>query len=290
MTATTRAPRAWLLNLDAELELRRPQRYQPTKNSLRACQHFEPWARGLVAPNDLVVSREPPSRGIAKGYLGVAWCPTPSALAALRRSGARVEPAPELACLQRVNHRRFHAALGQVLDGASFASDVETARQVLARHSPNGWMVKRGFGFAGRSNRRFPDNPTADDWRWLDHAFFDGGVQIEPWVVVLAEYSLHGVIAPDSTTTYGTPCVRLSADQPIYARASDAELGAEERAMLYAQARAVSLALYAAGYFGPFGIDAFRYQSVDGPRFNPRSEINARYTLAFATGMDRTAR
>src|SRR5690606_19587514 len=216
-----------------------------------------------------------------------------------------------------------------------FASDVETARRVLASPSPAGWMVKRGCGFAGRSNRRFPPAPTADDWRWLDHAFLDGGVQIEPWVVVLAEYSLHALIAPNGTTTIGLPCVRLSTERPSYARVSDAHraaafdtaafdtaafdtaafdtaafgatqntaspnaaqgtaqdtaLAPSERAALYEQVRAVSLALHAVGYFGPFGIDAFRYESSEGPRFNPRSEINARYTLAFATGMDRTAR
>src|SRR5690606_32524701 len=173
----------------------------------------------------------------------------------------------------------------------------------------------------------------------------DGGVQIEPWVVVLAEYSLHALIAPNGTTTNGLPCVRLSTERTSYARVSDAHraaafdtaafdtaafdtaafdtaafdtaafdtaaLGAtqntaspnaaqgtaqdtalapSERAALYEQVRAVSLALHAVGYFGPFGIDAFRYESSEGPRFNPRSEINARYTLAFATGMDRTAR
>src|SRR5689334_17227632 len=91
-------PRAWLLNLDAELELRRPSRYQPTRASLRACQHFERWARLLVAPGDVVISRENPTSGIAKGYLGVAWCPTPSALAALEYAGATLAPAPSLAC------------------------------------------------------------------------------------------------------------------------------------------------------------------------------------------------
>ena len=40
------------------------------------------------------------------------------------------------------------------------------------------------------------------------------------------------------------------------------------------------------GYFGPFGIDGFRYRDTDGHlRFNPRSEINARYSMGWAVGM-----
>ncbi len=282
-------PRAWLLNLDAELELRRPQRYQPTHASLRACAHFEPWARRLVAPGDLVVSRSAVTKGMAQGYLGVAWCPTPSALDALKYAGADLEPTPSLECLRRVNHRQFHAELGQLLPDARFASDEASARASLLVPRHDGWMVKRGFGFAGRSNRRFPPAPAADDWRWLEHAFHDGGVQIEPFLPLIAEYSLHGHIAPSGATKYGVPCVKLDAATPSYSRASGDELTDGERAALFEQAASVSQALHAAGYWGPFGIDAFRYQTSAGPRFNPRSEINARHTLAYASGMGWTS-
>ena len=41
-------------------------------------------------------------------------------------------------------------------------------------------------------------------------------------------------------------------------------------------------ALHAAGYFGPFGIDAFRYRLPGGGEaFNPRCEINARFTMGY---------
>jgi hypothetical protein len=278
-------PRAWLLNLDAELELRRPQRYQPTAASLRACAHFAAYASQLIAPNDVLVSRDAPVKGVAKGYLGVAWCPTPSALAALENAGATLAPVPALACLQQVNHRRFHADLGQQLPGARFARDAAQARELLQQPSPNGWMVKRGFGFAGRSNRRFPTPPTPDDWRWLDHAFHDGGVQVEPYQVILAEYSIHGHVEQNGRVTFGVPCTRLGTTEPLYARASEADLTNVERAALFEQGGLVSGALASAGYWGPFGIDAFRYQTPEGPCFNPRSEINARHTLAYAIGM-----
>lgn len=278
-------PRAWLLNLDAELELRRPQRYQPTLASLRACAVFEPMTRSLLSNGDMVISRDVPlTAGCAKSYRGVAWCPTPSALAWLGRAGAAVAPQPSLECLQKVNHRSFHAGLGQPLDDAEFASDIDAARRLLSRPRSEGWMVKRGFGFAGRSNRRFPAAPAADDWRWLEHAFHDGGVQIEPWLSIEAEFSLHGRVARDGRAVFGVVCTRLASDELHYARAG-AKVRADEQDALYAEAERTRAALVEAGYFGPFGIDAFRYSASRGARFNPRSEINARYTLAYAVGM-----
>ena len=44
-------------------------------------------------------------------------------------------------------------------------------------------------------------------------------------------------------------------------------------------------ALTAAGYFGPFAIDAFRWRDDAGRRhFQPVSELNARFTMGFFVG------
>jgi hypothetical protein len=48
----------------------------------------------------------------------------------------------------------------------------------------------------------------------------------------------------------------------------------------------VGVALAHAGYFGPFGIDAYRHRALDGSHatiLNPLSEINARFTMDWAT-------
>lgn len=288
---TNPGPRAWLLNLDAELELRKPQRYHPTRATLAACRSFEQQARALLAPGDVVVDRGSIKDSLtAKGYQGVAWCPTPSALAFLERAGAFPPAAPPLSCLQQVNNRRFHASLGQVLPDARFVASSEEARELLSRPTTSGWMVKRGFGFAGRGNRRFPPNPTADDWRWLEHALVDGGVQIEPWFQILLEVSLHGYLSTNGELQLGIPCTRNGADSYCYVRAQDASsLPPDETTALREQVARVGQALHGAGYFGPFGIDAFRYRSGSGVAFNARSEINARYTLAYAVGMGHPA-
>ena len=49
-------------------------------------------------------------------------------------------------------------------------------------------------------------------------------------------------------------------------------------------------ALLPAGYFGPFGVDAYTYRGRAGASvFQPRSEINARYSMGFAAGWGRPA-
>lgn len=278
--------RAWVLNLDAELELRAPLRYQPTKSTLAACRHFDPLARSLLGPNDIVLDRSQAiAKGTATGYLGAAWCLTPSVLDVLARAGAEFPPAPSLECLQRVSHRRFHASLGQVLPDAGFASSLDEARELLSRPSAQGWMVKRGYSFSGRGNRRFPGAPTADDWRWLEHAFHDGGVQIEPRVSILDEYSLHGEITLDGALLLGTPCLLQTTEVARYTHVNPQTLTSAEVTTLRQAATRAAKALHADGYFGPFGIDAFHYEWQDERHFNPRSEVNARYTLAYPTGM-----
>ena len=46
-------------------------------------------------------------------------------------------------------------------------------------------------------------------------------------------------------------------------------------------------ALSAAGYFGPFGIDGFRYRDAQGRggRLQSMGELNARFSMAWALGM-----
>ena len=54
-------------------------------------------------------------------------------------------------------------------------------------------------------------------------------------------------------------------------------------ASLVPEAERVAAALSAAGYFGPFGVDAYTYRERGGAiALQPRSEINARYTMGFA--------
>jgi hypothetical protein len=286
---------AWVLNLDADLELGEGARYSPGK-SVRAAMrpHVERLRASLLAPDDVLIDgldEQAPSAA-ARGLPGRAFCPTPRAIATLLRAGAEPEPHAPVQVLRRVNSRAFAAALGSTLPGAAFVLDRSTAEAHVAQRPPVGdaWRVKRAFGMAGRGQRVFgagaPLSPK--DRGFLHAALAKGGAQIEPNVAIVDEYALHGVIAPDAAFTLGT-VVRQRCDAHgawvATERIEDVTaLGAlPER--LVEEACRVARALAGAGYFGPFGIDAFTYRDHDGAtRLQPCSEINARYSMGFAVG------
>ena len=78
---------AWVLNLDADLELAARHAYTP-KRSVR--EAMRPWrsllAASLLGPDDVLVDESTPLRS-ARGLAGRAFCPTPRALAMLVRAG-----------------------------------------------------------------------------------------------------------------------------------------------------------------------------------------------------------
>ena len=67
--------------------------------------------------------------------------------------------------------------------------------------------------------------------------------------------------------------------------ASDA-LSETDRRTLFDKAEHVAEALTRAGYFGPFGIDAYIWRNATGrTELNPLGELNARYTMGYGVGM-----
>lgn len=266
---------AWVLNLDADLELAVPA--YTAKASVREAMRT---LVAVVAPNllgerDILVdeSSEP---GIARGLLGRAFCPTPRAIAALRRAGAVPEPHPAFDVLRRVNSRAFSASLGQTLDGAELVTDEAKALEKIARGGP--WRVKRLFGMSGKNQRVTGVASEEIDRGFVRAGISEGGVQIEPNVQLEDEYAVHATLAADGTCTVeGLTRQRCDA-RGAWLASEPFEGRADVRARLEEEAYFVATALARAGYFGPFGVDAFTY---DGGRLNPRSEINARYTMGF---------
>jgi hypothetical protein len=288
---------AWVLNLDADLELAasvdgRPVRYAATA-AVRAAMvpHVERLAASLLGPEDVRIDASSPPDA-AKGFVGRAFCPTSRAIASMRRAGAVPEPHPPQDVLRAVNSRAFCASLGQTLPGAVFARDLEAALVVLAS-SPEvarSWRLKRAFGMAGRGQRVIAPGPLDQtDLAFLRAGFAEGGVQVEPNVAIEHELGVHGMLAEDGSVRLG----RLVAQQCdsrgqwlASTIATDVEPAIGDAIM--ASAREVAVALRAAKYFGPFGVDAFVYRDLGGARrLQPRSEINARYSMGFAIGLPR---
>lgn len=278
----------WLFNLDADIELAMGKGYSPSHAVLAAMT--APRARlaaELARPGDGVVVEDASGARIegANDTRGRAFCPTPRAIALFRRLGVEPEPHPPVEVLRRVNGRAFSAALGQTLEGAVFATSVEEARRVIASAPPIGaqWRVKRAFGMAGRGQRPIAPGALGDaDAAYLRASIErDGGIQIEPEVELVRELGLHGVRDATGELRVGRLVEqRCDATGQWLESRPATDVIAERR--LREELERVASALAGAGYFGPFGIDAFEYRVDTELRFNPRSEINARYSMGFA--------
>jgi hypothetical protein len=287
---------AWVLNLDADLELgagAAGARYDRTAAVGRAMKApTERLARSLLGPGDVLVDDlcEPL---VARGRLGRAFCPTARARAVLAQAGAHPEPFPSVGVLRRVNSRAFAGELGQTLPGAAFVSALDVALATLRTQPPLGkaWRVKWAFGMAGRNQRVVtPSSLDARDLAFVTNGLAQGGVQIEPNVPVEEEYAAHGFIAHDGPVAVGEIVMQRCdargawvATEPLPSGAL-AIPGTLER--LSQERMRVAEALASAGYFGPFGIDAYAYRDDRGQlQLQPRSEINARYSMGFPRGL-----
>lgn len=287
---------AWVLNLDADLELGAGgDAYTPKRSVVEAMRGWRAdLASRLLGPGDILVDESSP-RGSARGRAGRAFCPTPRAIALLERAGAVPEPFPSDEILRRVNGRAFSASLGATLPRAVFVSDEEAACAVLATDPPDGfrtWHVKSAFGMAGRGHRVIAPAPDLrnDDRDFLRAVLRHGhGAMVEPHAEIEAEYAIHGVLAEDGTPRLGAITKQRCdargvwvASEPLAENALSSFAWAD---VLRAEALRVADALREAGYFGPFNVDAFTYRLAGEVRFNPRSEINARYSMGFPEGM-----
>jgi len=275
---------AWVLNLDAELELSRLNfEYVPRLKLQQQLALYGQGSRALLGPEDVLL--EPGVKLNASEFVGRAWCPTPLSLKRLVAAGVHVEPHPEASVLRRVNHRLFaHEAGGGLPEQRYFTerAPIET----LIRRAERPWLLKRPLSFAGRG-------PISDkQWSWLDVSLERDGLIIEPLVTPTLEVSLHGFVWRSGQHELGRACVQEVTDRGVFRGVRLAlthELEPEESARLFGAGARVAALLHQAGYFGPFGIDAYRYQMADARGFCALSEINARYTMGFAIGFPRPA-
>jgi hypothetical protein len=283
---------AWALNLDAELELGGGAGYTPTRRVKVAMKaHIETLASSLLGPDDIVVDEDSTAL-VARGLLGRAYCPTPRALALLRRAGTELEPHPSLSVLRYVSSRAFASSLGTTLPGAAFVTDAEEACRKIESSPQLGrfWRIKYAFGMTGRNQRVVPAVPLSErDLDFVTIGIAQGGVQIEPNLAIEEEYARHGWIGVEGDVRVGELVRQRSDIRGAWVSTQRIDERSEAldatRARMGEEVRYVASALMAAGYFGPFGVDAFSYRDdADALRFQPRSEINARYSMGFAAG------
>lgn len=279
---------AWLLNLDAELELlrNRPGYVAQRKLTAQLAQHGKS-SRALLGPRDVLLEPGVPLNAEqAQTLRGRAWCPTPLALATFAAHGIEAEPHPPPDVLRRVNHRLFAHELGGGLPDQTYVKSRAQLERVLGDGSRR-FLLKRPLSFAGRGQLRAIGPLTEKQWTWVDASLEREGVIVEPLVEPVFEVSLHGFVWRDGRFELGRPCAQDVSERGTYrgVRLTLAgELSETELTALHERAQTVAVEAFRAGYFGPFGIDAYRYRDGNTSGFCALGEINARYTLAFATG------
>ncbi|MCG5054717.1 MAG: hypothetical protein KA712_17280 [Myxococcales bacterium] len=281
----------WVLNLDAELELARPHQ-RPTARLAAQLAHHRALAMGLLGPDDVLFSEtgmplvpSDPGRAASTGLVGRAFCPTPRALRALRAAGVSPEPHPPVEVLRAVNHRAFAHGLGRGLHGQRLIRSLPEAHDLVA--DGGAYLLKRPLSFAGRGQCRLLGTVDEMARRWLVASLRDDLLLAEPLVRPLVEFSRHGFLTAAGDLRLGRPCVQEVSARGAFVSVRPAEasdLSPSEADALAEAANAVGAALAEAGYFGPFGVDAYRYAAAHGEGFCALSEVNARYTMSFATG------
>jgi hypothetical protein len=279
---------AWILNLDAEYELSRGgPGYTPSSKLTNQLALFGATSRALLHPEDLLIGEDANLATLdRKAYVGRAWCPTPRAIERFKALGVTPEPHPPVEVIRRVNHRRFAHEIGGGLPEQHYVeqrSDIDA----LLRRNERSWLLKRPLVFAGRGQLRAYAERTLSEkeQNWIDASLKSDGLIVEPLVEPTLEVSLHGFVFRDRRYELGRACIQEVSNRGVFKGvrlAHESELGAEE-ATLRKQGEKVAQALAEAGYFGPFGIDAYRHRSG----FCALSEINARYTMSFVTGFPR---
>jgi len=277
------------MNLDADVELSAPHQYRPALEREIRIEKLLSCMGTLLRPDDLVLGPATPS--LPAGTRVLTFCPTPHALGRLAALGLTPSlPSPSLSVLREANGRAFCARVGQTLPGAAYIYSMETLEEMARQAGPGQeLLLKRPFGFAGRERRRVIggvlDPSTAG---FAARSFRTGeGLQVEPWLRRGRDFARHGYLAEDGRLLKG-PLMEQQCDPmgrwqgSVVADVSGSPLRPEHARQLEEELERTAQALSAIGYFGPFGIDAFEYERADGePGFQPRSEINARFSMGY---------
>ena len=285
----------WLLNFNADEELESPASYRGLKDEARYHQ-LATRLRDLTGDDEVVspfrmpLLAQAPDVTEGEGRIGFAWMMTPYASRTLLAHGFLPTESPKLEVLSKVNARTFASRLGVDLPGATYGESVEEVlRSVSASGETGEWLLSRPFGYVGRGKRKVRAGLLSSaDQSWIQASIErHGGLEITPWVKRDKDYALHGFVRKDGSFTVGElteQACDANGQWSSTKRASD--VAANIPRGIVSALEETAEALHRAGFFGPFGIDAFTWIDNAGrKRLLPRCEINARFSMGWAIGM-----
>jgi hypothetical protein len=200
----------------------------------------------------------------------------------------------------RVAHRGFCLGLarerGWALPGSCLVAAPGELEARLAgggrsdQGAAGAWVVKAPFSAAGRERLVGAGPEVLRDpgvRRRLEGLFArHGSLLLEPWVERTADFGAAGFVTPKAVrlvTVHRQEVGRGGGFRgilPAGPGGAASGLAPAERDRLETAFHAAAQALRAAGYAGPFGIDAFRWRRPGGGEsFHPLCEINPRLTF-----------
>ncbi len=288
--------RLFLLNFDAEYELEGGARYVASQAMRTRLLELEKNFRSSIATDDLMWSYaiENSAPRLDHEHEIRLWCATEQAQAAARNLlAAETLPLPAGDIVRAVNHRRFAWELCQHLSpnempNALWVDELSPLQSIvgcLEQQRGQTWVAKRAFAVAGRGQRKLRDGLSPEDLAWIDASRANGFV-LEPLREIDKEFSTHGWIAEDGRVILG----RMSVCEGTHGAfassriAVSTDLSFHQRQKLGEVAHQVGSALFARGYFGPYGVDA--YLASGRSRLRTLSEINARFCMGWDPELD----
>ena len=148
--------------------------------------------------------------------------------------------------------------------------------------------VVREYTVAGRGHRVISGPPTQADLAWMRAGLAQGPLTILPQLEVELELVVHGWLSRAGEALLGPVCAQeVEAGAWLRTRSLHAgELEPGMRDELLELVRLTCRRLAAAGYFGPFGVDALVHRGSGGAlALHAPADINARFTTGWRVGL-----
>lgn len=297
--------RLLLPNFQFEDTLREPS-FRPRGQTMAALEDLATTMAVLADPDDRVLLRtSQPPQGLPDWLACdqfVTAGPQPSSGRLVpwgwtedcRRWDDGQSPAPpEQICVHRVNSREFLALHDRVwlMDGGwqqqpfGLFCRTPTEWAVAIRRLSSGesrWCAKPQYSHAGR-NRLLGSGTSLNDQQrgWRNRQLQAGGVYVEPWCRIEQEWSLHFDVTVGGDVRLIGATELINDEMGRYAGnlvCSPEELQLPDEVLT--GGRELARECGRAGYWGPLGLDGFRFRDANGNAgIRICNDINARYSM-----------
>ncbi|MFO1019608.1 MAG: hypothetical protein U0903_02730 [Planctomycetales bacterium] len=292
-------PRLFLGNFDFEHELAGRPRTNLDQNLKDINRSLASTWLAIAEPDDLILVEDPPDRPLphpfitpaelhrAKDFPLTPWGWTPAMVAFAEKHNLRAHH-PPLDVVRRVNSRQFRFQLEQEFniapDGATEIHSLDQLTDLIDRlEATDLWILKANYGMSGRERLtgRGPHIPpqlpgwTARRLKEQQVLIFEpllkneGEIGVQFDIPESGDPQLIGLTGLVSSPQGGFSVSYFGPDSLFTAWHPTLPLWHD-----------IARRVQAEGYFGPLGLDAMRYKTLDDEiHIRPLQDLNVRFTM-----------